>query len=136
MRLEIEHHTFKDPNLILPIKLENLSVFRNKHDQWCVYFRTKNHKYLRVDYNISGSVVNGNRLENGLIAHGFTVETFDEFRDEESRYDYPCDSLVIWLVPENKKESDEISGVGAIFPMKWCYSMCVLNFDDFYEKQN
>lgn len=133
MKLVIEPGRLKKPDLENPIKLENLRCFKNRHGQWCVEFSSVNHKYLCVNYNTSTNCVNEERCEYGM-AQGITIETGETFKNDESEFDWPEDSLIIWLVPESEQESDEISGVDAVLPSKWAYSICIVPFEDFYDQ--
>ena len=131
MKTHIEHNPhIRKPNLELPIILKNLKVAKNKKDQWIIRFSSENHKYLCVDYNCSTSHVEGKLCEHGM-AHGFTIETDETYFSEESKIDFPEDSLTLYLIPESKEESDELSGVASILPLKHAYTACIVPYKDF-----
>lgn len=133
MKTHIEHHThIRKPNLELPILLKNLEVVKNKKSQWTIRFSSENHKYLCIDYNCSASHIKDELCEHGM-AQGFTIETPETYFDEQSKIDFPEDSLILYLIPESEEESDELSGVAAILPHKHAYSACIVPYKDLYD---
>jgi hypothetical protein len=131
MKIKLQENSLKDPNSETPLVLENIECCKNKHGQWCVSFGSKNHKYLYVDYNTSTNFID-EPLPVGLSAQGFTIETHEEFKDDDCELNLPCHSATLWLIPETKEECDELSGVAAICPTKWAYCACIVQFEDFY----
>ena len=122
----------RKPNLELPILLMNLEVVKNNKGQWTIGFSSENHKYLCINYNCSTSHIEDEFCEHGM-AQGFTIETHETYFPERSKIDFPEDSLVLYLIPESKEESNELSGVAAILPHKHAYSACIVPYKDFYD---
>lgn len=114
------------------IKLSGLRIVKNSKGQWVVVFSSENHKYLIVKYNISGNAPGGEpiKYDDGSYsyAHGFSIETDDTADD--NGYQMPLDSCILWVIPETKKEQEELAGVAAILPTKWSYSCAIIPYCD------
>lgn len=133
MKTYIEHHSqIRKPNLEFPILLKNLKVVKNNKGQWTIGFSSENHKYLCISYNCSTSHIEEVYCEHG-VAQGFSIETHETYFNEQSKIDFPEDSLILYLIPESKEESSELSGVAAILPHKHAYSACIVPYKDFYD---
>jgi hypothetical protein len=123
----------ENPQPTLPedkrIVLKNIEVYKNKKGQWCLAFKSENHKYLHVDFNISTNAL-GRKGDSEIerlkfSAQGFSIQT--EPYDNED-----WDWKTIFLVPESEEEYNEISGCAAILPTKWTYECVIVQFEDFY----
>ena len=129
MRIYVEDN----PAQTLPedkrIVLKNIEVYKNKKGQWCLAFKSENHKYLHVDFNISTNALGRiGALQTEMLkfsAQGFSIQT-GPYNNED------WDWQTIFLVPESEEEYNAISGCAAILPTKWSYECVVVPFEDFY----
>lgn len=141
MKIHIEKFpNSRKPNLEKPIEIENIEFYKNKKNQWVVYFDSKNHKYLDVKYNTTCSHIDGDYCKFGS-ARGFEIETCESWKtsrkwdDEEYDVELPEDRMRLFLIPESDEEDKELSGVAAILPNKWSYCICIVPYEDFENEQ-
>ena len=127
-----QSYTHVNTNPEEKIKLSGLRILKNSKGHWVVAFTSENHKYLAVKYNISGNAPGGEhcKYDDGsyAYAHGFSIETCDTSDDTGTQM--PLDSCILWVIPETKKEQEELSGVAAILPTKWAYSCAIIPYSD------
>lgn len=109
-----------------PILIKNFSVGKNTKGQYVINFKTENHKYLNVEYNMSGS----GRIADGNWAYAITISTHEEYEDDGLKL--PISRTNIWLEPDNEEEKKLIGGMMCILPEKWEYSLVLIPFEDFY----
>lgn len=121
----------RKPRLKKPILIEGIEVSRNRHGQLLVCFATKNHKYLNVHYGMSSSHVNNEHCDHGS-AQGFEIFTLEQHRPKGKNFNYPEDSVTLYLIPENKEECEMLCGQACILPTKWSYQICIVPFKDFH----
>lgn len=106
-----------------PILVENFNIYKNKHGRWCYSFDTPNHQCLL-------------RGEEGLKANErfISFETIDStlvIQDGEP-YELPNARVVIWLIPEDETEEEDIDDVAyCVVPKGWGYYVLLVPQEDF-----
>lgn len=117
-----------------PIKLKNVDLYKNEKGQLTVRFETVNHKYLNVRY----STISSRRIEDDgkkLWSSSIEIETLEKypFKDEktgETLFNSSVSQLTLWLEPDTEEEEDMLSGVMAVLPLKWEYSLVLIPYAD------
>ena len=110
-----------------PILLKNFNIGKNSKGQYVINFKTENHKYLLVEYNMSGS----SRITDGKWARAITISTYETYDDGDG-LKMPISRTNIWLEADNDEEDKLISGMMCILSEKWEYSLVLIPFEDFY----
>ena len=120
-----------------PIAISDINVELNEDGNVLITFKTNNHKYLNVEYNISTSArIDEDYKNKPWSCKGLQISSHEEYQASDygdgKPLMLPISRMVIWLEPDTQEEHDALSGIACDLASKWEYEIVILPFDKFY----
>ena len=120
-----------------PISISDINVELNEDKNVLITFKTNNHKYLNVEYNISTSArIDEDYKNKPWSCKGLQISSHEEYQASDygdgKPLMLPISRMVIWLEPDTQEEHDALSGIACDLASKWEYEIVILPFDKFY----
>lgn len=120
-----------------PIALSDINVELNEDKNVLITFKTNNHKYLNVEYNISTSArIDQDYKNKPWSCRGLQISSYEEYQDGElilgTPMMLPISRVTLWLEPDTQEENDAINGIACDLASKWEYEIVILPYDKFY----